>query len=63
MPHALATDFRNMSDEEKLVLMISGYGQKYIPEWREVYVNTANLIDSLYKLRSSAYDALPIDNG
>ena len=63
MPQALASDFMDMSNEEKAILMLSGYGHNYIPEWKELYVNTANLIDSLYKLRSCAYDNLPIDNG
>ena len=63
MPNALAEQFTNMSKHEKLVLMFSGYGHRYVPEWHELYLNTANYVDSLYKLRSTAYDALPIDNG
>ena len=63
MPQALASDFMDMSNEEKAILMLSGYGHNYIPEWKELYVNMVNLIDSLYKLRSCAYDNLPIDNG
>ena len=63
MPQALAADFRGMCKEEKAILMLSGYGHRYIQEWNNIYVNTANLVDSLYKLRSNNYDALPIDNG
>ena len=63
MPQALASDFISLSKEDKAILMLSGYGHKYVPEWNEIYVNTANLINSLYKLRSCAYDNLPIDNG
>ena len=63
MPQALSEDFHNMTKREKLILMFSGYGQTYIPEWRNLYMNTAAYVDSLYKLRSNAYDALPIDNG
>ena len=63
MPQALATDFRGLCKKEKAILMLSGYGHTYIREWKDVYMNTANLIDSLYKLRNSAYDELPIDNG
>ena len=63
MPHALASDFINLNNDDKAILMLSGYGHKYIQEWKDIYSNTANLIDSLYKRRSNAYDALPIDNG
>ena len=63
MPPALARDFRNLCKEEKATLMLSGYGHTYIHEWNSIYINTANLIDGLYKLRSHAYDNLPFDNG
>ena len=63
MPQALSEEFHNMTKREKLILMFSGYGQTYIPEWSNLYMNTATYVDSLYKLRSNAYDALPIDNG
>ena len=63
MPQALASDFTSLSKENKAILMLSGYGHNYIPEWSEIYVNTANFIDRLYKLRHWAYENLPIDNG
>ena len=52
-----------MNKDEKAVLMLSGYGNTYIHEWSELYLNTVEYVDSLYKLRSNLYDTLPIDNG
>ena len=63
MPNALCQNFRDMNKDEKAVLMLSGYGNTYIHEWSELYLNTVEYVDSLYKLRSNLYDTLPIDNG
>ena len=63
MPCALSLEFYDMCNEEKATLMLSGYGKTYITEWRDLYLNTANYVDSLYKLRSNLYGTLPIDNG
>ena len=63
MPQALLLQFNEMSNDNKLTLMLSGYGHKYIPEWKDIYQSTAELIYSLYKLRSDFYDGIPFDNG
>ena len=63
MPCALSLEFYDMCNEEKATLLLSGYGKTCITEWRDLYMNTANYVDSLYKLRSNLYGTLPIDNG
>ena len=63
MPNALADQFGQMSKNEKLILMCSGFGHNYIREWKELYSCTASYVHCLYKLRSKSYDDLPIDNG
>ena len=63
MPCALSLEFHDMCNEEKAILILSGYGKTFISEWSDLYLNTANYVDSLYKLRSNLYGTLPIDNG
>ena len=56
MPHRLAMECNCMSNVDKLVIMLGGYGNNYIHEWREMYINTANYIHELYRRRSRLYE-------
>ena len=51
MPNAMLQSVGNMNSNEKLKLMMSCYGGNYIPEWDELYGNTAKMVFKLYTAR------------
>ena len=61
MPHGLKTEIRLMTSFDKTVLILSGYGNKFIREWSELYKSTAIFIHELYNTRALLYDLLYID--
>ena len=55
MPIAMKACVNEMTDFDKTVLILSGYGNKYIREWNELYYETACFVHELYKYRSESY--------
>ena len=57
MPTAMKACVNDMTNFDKTVLILSGYGNKYVPEWNELYYETACFVHELYKYRSELYQA------
>ena len=55
MPLAMKTCVNDMSNFDKTVFILSGYGNKYVREWNELYYETACFVHELYKYRSEQY--------
>ena len=55
MPPAMKLSVEAMSNSEKTILILSGYGNRYIKEWEHLYGNTAVFVYELYNLRNNLY--------
>ena len=55
MPPAMKLSVEAMSNSEKTILILSGYGNRYIKEWEHLYENTAVFVYELYSLRNNLY--------
>ena len=55
LPNAMAADISRKSWHAVLHLILSGFGDQYIPEWRSIYFRTAFFIHSMYKERYQMY--------
>ena len=51
LPNAMAADISGKSWHVVLHLILSGFGDQYIPEWKSIYIRTACFIHSMYKER------------
>ena len=58
MPQGLRNDINDMTSIEKSIILLSGFGNKFIREWSELYKNAAIFIHEMYVTRSECYDAL-----
>ena len=52
MPNGLKTDFLNMEDSSKVILILSGMHIPYINEWEDVYESMADFIYKMYNTHS-----------
>ena len=59
MPTPMARDIMAIPDWNRIICMLSGYGPKYIPEWREIYINTLTFIVDIFERRAHLYKAIP----
>ena len=51
MPNAMKRDFFQISDENKVTCLFTGFGNRYIPEWQSLYEAVLYYVCGLYKLR------------
>ena len=50
MPPPMVQDIITMTDEQKIVYLLSGLGGQYVTEWHHIYVQLALLIAKIYEL-------------
>ena len=54
-------DFERMSYSNKLKFLLSGLNcDRYMPEWRDVYLRVSDLIFGLYRARALSYKELTV---
>ena len=59
MPQNMWTDFIRMPGSHKLKFLLSGLMcDEYMPEWKDTYLRTSDLIFELYRERALVYKLL-----
>ena len=59
MPQNMWTDFIRMPGSQKLKFLLSGLMcDEYMPEWKDIYLRTSDLIFELYRERALVYKQL-----
>ena len=61
MPMGLKNDISTMSSSEKTILLLSGFGNKFIREWSELYKSSAIFVHEMYVSRAISYDLMNED--
>ena len=59
MPCQLRNELRNMSPRDRTIMILSCYKSNFIPEWIELFSETARYITYVYKVRCELYDNQP----
>ena len=61
MPQNMWVDFERMSYSSRLKFLLSGLNcDRYMPEWRDVYLRVSDLIFGLYRARALSYKELTV---
>ena len=58
MPDGLKTEMNTRDNNEKAIVLLSGFGRSFIREWTQLYMASANFVHTVYYNRSQLYDEL-----
>jgi len=58
MPYGMKQEFRCMSDERKLLFMLSCFNCGLCPEWIGIYKSIAKFVHDMYKRRKCLFDRI-----
>ena len=58
MPDAMAQHVGACDDENKLVFILSGLMNNYIPEWNDIYLGIVYFVNEMYSSRQKLYETI-----
>ena len=58
MPQAMSNSYQTLSENEKLVFLLSGLKSNSTAEWPDIYEAIARWVFAIYQTRKSKYDGM-----